>query len=426
MATAQDAIDAVAAVGNRIDLMEAGHTNITTQLATITQQLANLIGVSPPPPGPGPGIPAPQPSTRRRLDPSTMEKLHGDASTSLLRSWRNRWDDYAALNQMTSYPAAEQMAALRMCLDPSMQQVVKIVFGILPTTVTTPDAVLDLIGNYVRGKRNAKHRDRRTPVIAVEILDGNGLSARSFANVTPDPGAEVSVGGLDFLSAIGLSESDLSSSSFDLVMADKSAPLLSIGQRDVRIRYGEQAATITVVICPEIHGVLLSWLDCIALRILHSDYPLPRLPASVQTVTTPASRSNDVTSDFLETLNIPSSPSAEQKAEIKAAVANHFSDVFDQSTGLRCMSGPEMVIQLQEDAIPYYVNGARPIPFADRPEVKQLLDDYVEQGLIVPLGESCYVIVPFFLRPLDVMRRSRAEAGKQRAGRRAVWFRLSL
>jgi hypothetical protein len=41
---------------------------------------------------------------------------------------------------------------------------------------------------------------------------------------TPDPGAEVSVGGLDFLSIIGLSESDLSSSSFELVMAEKSAP----------------------------------------------------------------------------------------------------------------------------------------------------------------------------------------------------------
>ncbi|EFX67542.1 hypothetical protein DAPPUDRAFT_261497 [Daphnia pulex] len=165
----------------------------------------------------------------------------------------------------------------------------------------------------VNGK--AKHRNRRTPFIAVEILDGNGLSARSFANVTPDPGAEVSVGGLDFLSAIGLSESDLSSSSFDLVMADKSAPLLSIGQRDVRIRYGEQAATITVVICPEIRGVLLSWLDCIALRILHSDYPLPlpRLPASVQTVTTPVSRPTNA---------------------------------FYRSTGIQCMIDPEMINQL--------------------------------------------------------------------------------
>jgi hypothetical protein len=87
-------------------------------------------------------------------------------------------------------------------------------------------------------------------------------------------------------------------------------------------------------------------------------------------------------------LNIPLSPSAEQKTEIKAAVANHFSDVFYQSTGLRCMIGPEMIMQLQEDAIPYYVNGARPILFADRPEVKQLLNDYLEQGLIAPVEEA--------------------------------------
>jgi hypothetical protein len=34
MATEKDALDAVAAVGNRIDLMEAGQTNMTTQLET--------------------------------------------------------------------------------------------------------------------------------------------------------------------------------------------------------------------------------------------------------------------------------------------------------------------------------------------------------------------------------------------------------
>ncbi len=46
------------------------------------------------------------------------------------------------------------MAALRMCLDPSMQQVVEIVLGISPATPTTPDDVLDRIGNHVREKRN--------------------------------------------------------------------------------------------------------------------------------------------------------------------------------------------------------------------------------------------------------------------------------
>ena len=42
----------------------------------------------------------------------------------------------------------------------------------------------------------AKHRDRRTPTISVELLDSNGTPMRSFDNVTPDPRAEVSVGGL--------------------------------------------------------------------------------------------------------------------------------------------------------------------------------------------------------------------------------------
>jgi hypothetical protein len=35
------------------------------------------------------------------------------------------------------------------------------------------------------------------------------------------------------------------------------------------------------------------------------------------------------------------------------------------------MEGPPMVITLKDDAVPYYVNGARPIPFADRPQVKK-------------------------------------------------------
>jgi hypothetical protein len=153
MATAQDNLDAVAAVGNRIHLMEVGQTNTTTQLANITQQLVTLIGAPPLPPGHGPGVLAPQPSTRRRLDPSTMEKLYGDASNFFLRSLRNRWDDYATLNQLSSYPAAEQTAALRMCLEPSMHRVVEIL-RILPTAATTPDAAFDLIGNYARGKWN--------------------------------------------------------------------------------------------------------------------------------------------------------------------------------------------------------------------------------------------------------------------------------
>lgn len=225
-------------------------------------------------------------------------------------------------------------------------------------------------------KIQATHRERRTPLISLELLDDNDILLQSFRDVTPDPGAEVTVGGLDFLSALCLTESDLASSSFDLVMADKSAPLLSIGQRDVHVRYGSQSAIITVVICPEITSVLLSWLDCIALHILHKDYPLPiqqmRTPTSIKTLQTHLLA---VDTSFLAGLVIPPRPSNEQIATIKAAIVGHFHDVFDQSSGLRCMNGPDMTIHLADNAVPYYVSGARPIAYADRPAVKQQLDD---------------------------------------------------
>jgi hypothetical protein len=39
------------------------------------------------------------------------------------------------------------------------------------------------------------------------------------------------------------------------------------------------------------------------------------------------------------------------------------------------MKGPEMVIHLKEEAIPYYVIGARPIGYANRVDVKEKFDD---------------------------------------------------
>ena len=91
---------------------------------------------------------------RRLLDTSGVDKLHGDVTIPLLRSWRNRWNDFVELNQLATYSGSEQMAAFRMALDPAMQQVVEVTLGILPTTMTTPDAVLDRIADYIRAKRN--------------------------------------------------------------------------------------------------------------------------------------------------------------------------------------------------------------------------------------------------------------------------------
>ena len=79
------------------------------------------------------------------------------------------------------------------------------------------------------------------------------------------------------MAAIGVTGKDLQQSSFDLVMADRRTPLLSIGQRDLMISYGGRCVPMTVVFCPEIRGMLICRLDCVNLEIIHKEYPKPLL-----------------------------------------------------------------------------------------------------------------------------------------------------
>jgi hypothetical protein len=53
-----------------------------------------------------------------------------------------------------------------------------------------------------------------------------------------------------------------------------------------------------------------------------------------------------------------------------------------------------MVIQLREDAVPCYVNGARPILFGDGADVKNLLDNIVTEKVIVPVSVPSDWVAP--------------------------------
>lgn len=83
-----------------------------------------------------------------------MEKLHGKTFLSQFRTWRNRGGDFCELNQLTTYPVNEQMADLRMVLYPATQKLVKVAFGILQTSVTSPADVIDQISIDIYTKRN--------------------------------------------------------------------------------------------------------------------------------------------------------------------------------------------------------------------------------------------------------------------------------
>ncbi|XP_032796134.2 homeotic protein female sterile-like [Daphnia magna] len=454
-AAANAAATTATTVGNRIDAVELQLNNIATQLqALISAAAAAGGGVGGADGGgggdggarggggaggggggggggglgpAGPTHPA-LPPARRRIDPSGLEKLNGDVQLPQLRTWRNRWNDFRQLNQLSSYPQNEQTAAFRMAVDPSMQQVVEVALNIPPTTPLTPDEILDLIADYIRAKRNialdrvafdechqstsesfedfyirlrrladaadlcgtasprgswqqainvcrseevarinekslsnqsavhhvpqgqrsnlptsstpcgscgrnahrpnetcpavgklcyncggsnhfsprcpkprknassngggnasngdngtagnaasspgarpqgrigrilvgsvnASRRWRRAPTVSLQILDTQGRQLTTIDDAIPDGGAEISVGGLDTLSQLGMTEGDLTSSSYDLVMADRSSPLLVVGQVVARAIYGDVTAEITIVICPEISGLLIS------------------------------------------------------------------------------------------------------------------------------------------------------------------------
>lgn len=192
---------------------------------------------------------------------------------------------------------------------------------------------------------------------------------------------------MDVLHALGFSEKDLSSSTFDLVMADKSTPLLVVGEKEVTANYEGISAKITITFSPDITGLLLSWYDCVSLGILHEDYPRPwrkqKTGTKINSVTS-APRGEE---PFVYTGFVPLNPSPDDIQRIGDDIANAFTAVFDQTGELNCMEGPDMIIELTDDAVPFYVNGSRPLPFADRPQVKQLLDEYVEKKIMVPVTE---------------------------------------
>jgi hypothetical protein len=206
---------------------------------------------------------------------------------------------------------------------------------------------------------------------------------------------------MDVLHALGFSEADLSSSTFDLVMADKSTPLLVIGEKEFTATYEGTAASITITFSPDISGLLLSWYDCISLGILHDGYPRPwknsRHGMQINSLQTANRRKAPYVYDGI----VPLDPSPDDIQRIGNDIARQFDDVFDQTGSLNCMEGPEMIIELTDDATPFYVNGSRPLPFADRPAVKKLLDDYVEKKIICPVTEPSD-----WAAPLVVTRKS--------------------
>jgi hypothetical protein len=79
---------------------------------------------------------------------------------------------------------------------------------------------------------------------------------------------------------------------------------------------------------------------------------------------------------FLRDVYISIKPSADQISVVEAAIVAEFEVIFHQDEILRRMIGLDMVIQLRDDAVPFYVNGEWPIAFIDCAKITSLLDNH--------------------------------------------------
>lgn len=218
----------------------------------------------------------------------------------------------------------------------------------------------------------------QAPRIAVEILDSSGSSLGKL-DACPDSGAEINVMNADTARQLGVRKEDLSRPPKMEVAAANGQPMHCTGTFQASVRLYNKAAKVTVHVFEESRGLLLAWYTAKELGILPQHYPEPvtqshseTFPKNVSPVTT-------------------SLPKCEQQQKaLRQRLLEEYHDVFtaEGDDELKPMVGPPMVIHVKEDAKPFAVRAARPVPYAWRDDVRKQLDSMVQQGIIAPLGDE--------------------------------------
>ena len=161
-----------------------------------------------------------------------------------------------------------------------------------------------------------------------------------------------------------------------------------MGGYTVIFRLGKQEVEEEIVFARGIEDLYLSRRCCRALRVVHSEFPtqLPPRTTIAATSTTSTSPRIDPSDDVIE--------------RTRLELLEEFADVFSESSDLRKMEGDPVKITLKPDAKPYAQRVARTIPYAQRDQVKQMIDELVKNGIWSPVGDRptkwCHplVVVP--------------------------------
>ena len=208
------------------------------------------------------------------------------------------------------------------------------------------------------------------PTIQAHFSSLNG-SAKLTA--LPDSGADLSVAGPSFVTALGDHKSNLLPSRVAprTVSGHKISPL---GKMPVTISVGSNTYKDDIHIYTQVDGILLSWRACIGLGILPPHYPQPAI-RMVQT----------------------SQAAVQPKRVTSQDLINEFPMVFNEV--VQAMEGESFRIELTDDAKPFCVKTPRSIPFAYRDKLKAELETLQSQGIITPVTHPTEWCAPIVVTP---------------------------
>ena len=163
------------------------------------------------------------------------------------------------------------------------------------------------------------------PLVNLDVISANGSCNTKALS---DSGADISAAGKTILSTLNEWINTLLPSTV-IPKAVNGAKMFSLGRLPVTFRLGSTEYHDDLHIYPDIHGTILSWKACKALRILSPCYPNPMSTPTVHEITLPRTSSNVIV------------PLTLQQAKLAYPI------IFDGQ--IRSMEGEQFHISLTDD-----------------------------------------------------------------------------
>ena len=236
--------------------------------------------------------------------------------------------------------------------------------------------------------------------IGVHIGEGFARSPQNI-DVIPDTGAEVSVCGTHYMDILGIKQKHLRAPPHQLKHVG-GGKINIVGSCKMSFKLAGVEHIEDINFIDGITNMFLSIAACKKLRIIPESFPSPiPLPGSPESVVSGKAPSLDRKVKVTPRPDkIPFAPIEENIPKLKKWLIDSFSSVFIPPEGtLPTMDCKEHHIHLKEGAIPYAVHSPIPSPHHWREGIDELIEKWVEKGILakVGVGESvdwCTRLVP--------------------------------